>query len=62
MVGSFCLFCEKGAIGLPTVISVSGEPAIAMVDAATRAAAITPTGIAETLRIKSSSPDAYGVW
>jgi hypothetical protein len=59
MVGSFCLFCENGDTGLPVVISVSGEAASAMVDAAISAPAITPTGIAVTLRIKSSSFDAY---
>src|SRR4029077_4189353 len=56
MVGSFCLFCGNGAAGLPTLIRVSSGAALAIVDAATRAPTINPTGIAEIRRIKTSSP------
>jgi len=47
IVGSFCLFCENGVVGLPLETSVSGVDANAVAPAmsANRAA----TGIAETL-------------
>ena len=52
IAGSFCLFWAKGDGGLPEETRVSFGAAVATVAAIN--AAIT-TGIAETLRIKSSS-------
>src|SRR5438445_187246 len=49
--GSFCLFCENGPVGLPTVTSVSGDPALAPSEPAISPARATMTGRIEFLLI-----------
>src|SRR5438094_10271801 len=44
MAGSFCLFCENGVVGLPTVTRVSVEPASAPTEAVASPATATMTG------------------
>jgi len=44
--GSFCLFCENGVDGLPTVTSVSAPFGVAAATPTTRATALTTSAVA----------------
>src|SRR5438874_10675390 len=49
--GSFCLFCENGPVGLPTVTRVSADPALAPIEPAISPARATMTGRIDILLI-----------